>query len=496
MTTILLLYMIPILTGLLCLLPLNSRWPGRIQIIGMLFLLGTVLVIIQSLIQSGPQIALHYFVYLDAFSGLMLLLISLVGLLAGIYSYSYIQQNRDGNPPTIRKLKLYYGLINLFLLSMLVMVTTNNLGLFWIAIESSTLFTAFLVGYYNQKEPVEAAWKYIMLCATGIALAVIGITIGYFAVIRSGGIKEAGMNWNYLMAIAPHLDPAFIKIAFIFVLIGYGTKAGLAPLHNWLPDAYSEAPAPVSALLSGTLSKCALYGIIRYAMLTNRCVDGHFTHELLLFFGLLSLGIAVPFLLIQTNIKRLLAYSSVEHIGIIAIGLGIGSPLAVFGALFHMLNHALVKAMMFFTAGNIVLKFQSKKIKQIQGAIHCVPVSGTMLLIGGLALAGAPPFSVFLSEFYIIRAGIQQGLLLQTVLTVFLLVIAFTGLSYHFIQMTTGPEPISAVDSSVIPKGEISRFSLIALLIPFVLLFVLGVWQPQGLLVLLHNATQLILGGA
>jgi hydrogenase-4 component F len=492
---IILVYMLPVITALLSWLPLGRKDLRLIQVSGMLLLFGTSGLLAYHLTQQGPLSALNHWVYLDALSGIMLLIISLIAFFSSLYAHDYFDQKMGLGQQPIRKLKLYYSLTNLFLLTMLVMVTTNNLGLFWIAIESSTLFTAFLVGFYNEKEPIEAAWKYVMLCATGIALAVIGLTICYFAVIRAGGLHSEGMNWNYLMTIAHHLDPKLMKVAFIFVLVGYGAKAGLAPLHNWLPDAYSEAPAPITALLSGTLSKCALYGIIRYAMITNLCLGSHFTGELLMFFGFLSLAIAVPFILIQTNIKRLLAYSSIEHIGIIAIGLGIGTPLAVFGALFHMVNHALVKSLMFYTAGNISTKFKSKKINLIQSTISFSPLNGVFLLIGGIALAGSPPFSLFLSEFYILKGSLQGGFVIQTLLMIVLLLAAFSGLTYHFIQMSIGPEPELVAENYTLTRRESFRLGSIPLLIPFLLLLLLGLWQPQIFLTLLHQSAQLITQG-
>lgn len=503
--SITILYLIPILTGVLCFLPGNLKWPGQIQIIGMLALFVVVLTLTTTLVHSAPWIGgIRGLIHIDALSVLLLLIISLVALLASLYSQNYMnnEEEQKSHSPKKFKLKLkgFYLLFNLFILSMVAMVTTNSLGIFWVFIEASTLVSAFLVGYYNRKEPVEAAWKYIILCTVGIAFALIGLTLGYYAVIQAGGNVANALDWDYLTTIAPRLDPNLMKVAFIFVLIGFGTKAGLAPLHNWLPDAYSEAPTPVSALLSGVLCKCAIYGIIRYSIIANIAIGGHFANQFLVFFGLFSLAVAAPFILVQGNIKRLLAYSSLEHIGIITVGLGFGAPLAIFGALFHMLNHALIKSLMFFTAGNIALKYHSKNMNQITGVINLLPLSGGLLLLGGLALAGSPPFSVFLSEFYVIAGGLQSGLLKETITLLVLLIIIFGGLSYHLIKMSMGSVPLLTVGSPVMPQKETGAINIqlsdtAALIVPLGLLLLLGLWQPSILIELLHNATAIINGG-
>jgi len=392
----------------------------------------------------------------------------------------------------IWKLKGYYVLLNLLVFTMLLTVMVNSIGIIWIAIELTTLISAFLVGYYNKEAPVEASWKYIILCTVGIAFAMIGIVLGYYAVTHAGGIKELGLNWDYLITIANRLDPDLMKIAFIFILIGFGTKAGFAPMHTWLPDAHSEAPTPVSALLSGVLIKCGVYGIIRFAIITNLAIGNLFTSKLILVFGLISIGVSIPFILIQKHIKRLFAYSSLEHIGIIACGLGFANPISIFGALFHMINHAMVKSLMFFTAGNLSLKFRSKDMEHIKGAIQLMPISGVILLVGGLALAGLPPFSIFLSEFYILRGGIEGNYWVSSALFVLFLVIVFGGLSYHLLQMATGE--VNNVDNNpiTISKGEINRSSILALVIPLVMVCLLGVWIPAPLFKLINEATKVI----
>ncbi|MBI3591088.1 MAG: hydrogenase 4 subunit F [Candidatus Melainabacteria bacterium] len=488
-----LLFLIPFITGLLCLLPKSSQWIGRIQSIGMVILFGLGLLIVKDIIQQGSIHAFRNTVYLDALSGLMIFLVTILSLLASLYSIGYMVNNdveeKIQNP---WKLKRYYFLLNIFILTMLMVVTANSLGVLWISIELTTLVSAFLVGYYNKETPVEAAWKYIILCTVGIAFAMIGIVLSYYAVTHAGGIREQGLNWDYLITIAHKLDPHLMKVAFVFILIGFGTKAGLAPMHTWLPDAHSEAPTPVSALLSGVLIKCGIYSIIRFAILTNLSVGAEFTNKMILIFGLLSIGISVPFILVQRQVKRLLAYHSLEHIGIIATGLGFGTTTAIFGALFHMINHAMVKSLMFFTSGNLALKFHSKDMEHIKGAMQVLPISGIVLLIGGLALAGSPPFSIFTSEFYILTGGIQGNHWIASILFVLFLTIVFGGLTFHLVQMAIGPIPSSGSNMHEISKGEINRSSLIAMLIPLSMVCLLGCWIPPPLLQILNESVKIV----
>lgn len=485
-----LLFVIPFVTGLLCLIPKRIHFIGRIQAVGMLTLFIAGLAVVKNITQADSLYGLGSVFYLDSLSGLMILILIFVSLVSSLYSIGYMVNEAEEKISNIWKLKGYYFLLNIFILTMLLVITTNNLGLMWIGIEATTLVSAFLVGYYNRENPIEAAWKYLILCTVGIAFAMIGIILAYYAVTHAGGIRSQGLDWDYLIRIGHRLNPTLMKISFIFILIGYGTKAGLAPMHTWLPDAYSEAPAPVSALLSGVLSKCVLYVIIRFVILTNIAVGSIFTSKLLMFFGLFSLVVAALFILIQKNIKRLLAYSSLEHIGIIAIGLSFGSPMALFGTLFHMINHAAIKSLMFFTSGNVALKFRTKNMEHIKGVIQLMPVSGIVLLIAGLALAGVPPFSIFVSEFYILWGGIQANYWWQSLVVISLLVIIFGGFAKHLIDMSLGEVPEEA--SKVLVRGEVNRSGILAIIFPLIVVCLFGVWLPAPLTQLLNEAVKII----
>lgn len=487
-----LLFLIPLITAIICLFPKNVKWLGHIQIIGTSFLFITVINLLNNIIQYKIIKAFNNMLYIDALSGLLILLISAVSFFVSIYSSGYMTNDIEEKITSVWKIKGYYFLLNIFILGMLVVVTSNNIGLVWISIEVITLVSAFLVGFYNKASCIEAAWKYIILCTVGIAFAMIGIILCYYAAIHSGGIESLSLNWDYLLTIGNRLNPNVMKLAFVFILIGYGTKAGIAPMHSWLPDADSEAPTPIAALMSGVLLKCGVYSIIRFTILANESLGTAFTNNMFLFFGMLSIALSVPFIITQTQIKRLLAYSSLEHIGIIIVGLGIGSPVSIFGALFHMLNHAMVKTLMFFSAGNLELKFQTKDMNKIKGAINIMPFTGTVFLIGSLALVGSPPFSVFLSEFYILKGGFSANNWIISSLFLLFLVIIFGAFIHRIMNATLGGD-LNFIEKNDLKKGEASKALIVATFMPLVIVCLLGVWMPEPILKLLNLSVAIIL---
>ncbi len=483
---------IPIVTALTLLAGRSLSWIGKVNTLGMLFQFGTAVLIVRSVLVHGPLTAWNEFIYIDPLSGLMILLVSLLSFLASLYSIGYMTHNPEEDIRTPKRLKGYYLLFDLFVLTMLLVCITNNLGVLWVAIEATTLASALLVGYSRKKTAVEAAWKYLMICAVGISFALVGIVLTYYSAIHTVGHTDKGLNWSYLMSVAPQLDPTVLKLAFVFILIGFGTKAGLAPMHTWLPDAHSEAPTPISALLSGVLLKCSFYGILRLTILVNESVDNHFTSHLLLFFGILSVGISVPFILVQKNIKRLLAYSSIEHMGIITIATAFASPLAIFAALLHLLNHAITKSLMFFIAGNLVLKYQTKEIDKMSRAVGLMPVTGGFLLVGGLALAGTPPFSIFASEWLILTAGVQNYEWWACIFFILFLVIIFGSLVYHFGRIAFGAQTMEAGRGAALSSGEANHWTLLPLWVLLILVVAMGWTIPGPLKDLLLEATKIV----
>lgn len=477
---------IPLVTALLCYFINNRRAVEYINLTGV-----TTLTIVSFSPITDALYSPIYFMggslFMDALSAYIMAIIIFISFFAAIYSIDYMGHEFDAGLIRLYELRYYYSLLHLFIFTMILAATSNNLAVFWIAIEATTLVSALLVGFYKNKQSIEAAWKYIILCTVSITFALLGIFITYYASVSILG-ERGTMNWTELKEISGSLNPSTMKLAFIFVLVGYGAKAGLAPIHNWLPDAHSQAPTPVSALLSGILLKCAFIGVIRFAIIVNGSTGFFYASRLLLIFGLLSMGIATAFILLQNNYKRLLAYHSIEHIGIISIGFGIGGFLGVYGALLHMLNHAIVKVLLFFTTGQVGHKYHSTKIDKIKGAMMSAPVAGTVMLLAALAIAGAPPFNIFLSEFTILRAAVDSGNWVSFVLFLVFATIIFGGVLHHFGSMAFG-RPDIAYD-----KKE-NKISSLIILIMAVIMLVLGLYIPSFLDEMIKSSAKIITNG-
>ena len=420
--------------------------------------------------------------YADALSGLLALIVSGSSLVTSLYSIGYLRRLASEELITDREIRLYYLLFNVFSFTMMFVLLANNLGFLWIGTEATTLATAFLVALYDRERSLEAAWKYVIICSVGIALALFGIMLTYFSALHVVPTTANALNWSTLVSVSSHLDPAILKLAFIFILVGFGTKAGLAPMHTWKPDAYSEAPTPVSALMAAGLVNVALYALMRFHILVHRAVGGAFVSTLFMVFGLLSMGIVIPFVLLQRDYKRLLAYSSIEHVGIVVFALGIATPLAYFGALLHLLNNAIAKLLVFLSAGNVRLAYRSKIIRRVSGAASVVPISATLFLLGIFAMTGWPPFGLFVSEFTIVSAGFASGAMWGSVAFIIFVTALFGGFIYYACRMVFGPV------TSTRGTGEAHTSTLILLGILTTALLVLGVWIPEPLRTLLERA--------
>lgn len=482
-----LLLSIPLITSLLCYVVRNRAAVEYINLAGSLLLAASAIPqIIYSL--SGPSYLCGSTFFMDALSAYFLAIVIFISLVTSIYSMSYMGHEYDAGIITLKNLNFFYAMLHLFIFTMVLTTVSNNLAVFWIAIEATTLVSALLVGFYKNRQSIEAAWKYIILCTVGITFALLGIFITYYASLSAAADGVGRLNWTDLRSMAGRLNPATMKLAFIFILIGYGTKAGLAPVHNWLPDAHSQAPTPISALLSSILLKCAFLGIIRFVVIVNASTMSPYTGRLLLIFGLLSMGIATAFILLQSNYKRLLAYHSVEHIGIIATGMGIGGALGIYGSLFHILNHAIVKSLLFFTTGQVRLAYGTTKIEKVRGALSLLPVSGGVMLLAALAIAGAPPFNIFLSEFIIIRAAAQNGNWTALALFILFATIIFGGVLHHFGSMAFG-KPGAEMEG----KREKSVSGAIAVTMAAIML-ILGLYTPSSLESLLTGSIAIIEG--
>ncbi len=427
---------------------------------------------------------------LDSLSALFLSVTSLLFLCTTFYGIDYVR--RKPVTPTLEPGQDWYfmdtseafftGCFLLFFASMTLAVLSWRLGLQWVAIETTTLTSAPLIYTHRNRRSLEAAWKYLLICSVGIALALMGVF--FVAVSLPSGVES--LSLDNLLSRASILHTRWLKMASIFFLVGYGTKMGLAPMHTWLPDAHSEAPSPVSALLSGSLLNCAFLGILRLQQVCVAAGMGAFNQQLLVAFGLLSMGLAGVFLLRQPDYKRLLAYSSVEHMGILALGVGLGG-VAIFGALFHAVVHSMVKAALFMLSGNILLSFHSKLASDVRGLRHALPLTGALWLAGFLAITGSPPFGLFLSEFVILKAALEQGRWVVSAATLLFLSLAFVGMLGTFLKMSLGPAGKPA-----------ERESLSSVLPPMVLL-VLALWlglSIPGFFGSILGAAAVSLGGA
>ncbi|MGI6751675.1 MAG: hydrogenase 4 subunit F [Anaerovoracaceae bacterium] len=379
--------------------------------------LASGMMVISAIIVTGRVLRLGYvepeslgdFLYLDSLSIIVLDIVIFIGFLVAVYSIGYLEEEiRQGNLD-FNKAKIYYMLMYVFLFTMVLALTVKNIGVMWIAVEATTLASVFLVGFNNDKFALEAAWKYIIICSVGIAIAMLGIIMLHLSSI---GLLESRdfLNWVLLMEKAEGLNEGTVRLSFIFILMGFGTKAGLAPMHTWLPDAHSQAPAPISALLSGVLLNSAMYGIIRILAIVNKSLnDSLYAGRLLMAMGMLSIATAAIFILTQRDYKRLLAYSSIEHMGIVAVAIGFFTPLSICSGLLHMVNHSLTKSMLFLCSGTLLQKYGTKHISKIKGMIKVLPATGVTFLLGLFAIGGTPPFSVFASEFSVLISVFQEG---------------------------------------------------------------------------------------
>src|SRR6266571_1192695 len=421
-------------------------------------LFALTLVLAGEVATGGPQ-ALGVF-RVDDLGLVFLLLLVVLTLAVSIYNVGWLKQAVAIGNMKAASLRPYFALVHAFVATMVVTVLADNLGILWIAMEGTTITSAVLIGYHGHHHGLEAAWKYIIVTTIGISFGLFGTVLIYAAAadVQRGA---SAMNWSAIMKIAPMLHPGIVRIGFIFAMVGYGTKAGLAPMHLWLPDAHSQAPTPVSALLSGVLIKCALLGIIRFQTIAAAACGAAFPTEVLLVFGLTSVVVATPFILAQHDLKRLLGYHSVEHVGIIALGLGFGGLWGTYGALLHVVNHGITKALAFFAAGKAIARYGSRDMQVIRGLLSVAPIGATLLMLAALSLAGMPPFSIFVSEIMVLRAGIGHGHWVAIAIFLAMVVVIFAGLLHHVGAMAFG-EPTAAADREAEARSPLLGMMLLA----------------------------------
>lgn len=431
---------------------------------------------------AAPVFGPGEFLRADGLSALLMVLVTVVSTLTLFLSPGLGRQTRYNEP----QLQRYHIFVNLFIAAMLLAVTANNVGIMWVALEATTVFSALIIPLRLTKWSVEASWKYILIGSVGIALAFAGTVLSYFDFVALSGRVENALNWPVLRATAPLLHPEVMRLSFVFILVGYGTKAGIAPMHTWKPDAYGESPSSLGALMSSALFAVAMYALLRWKMVVDACVGGHFSNNLLLALGMLSIVIGSLSVVLARSYKRLLAYSSVEHAGLICLGLGLG-PLGVFAALLHLINHTAVKSMMFFLVRAIEFKYGSPLIKDVRGMLRVMPWTGALFAGGIVALIALPPFGLFVSEFALFRAGFAAKHYCLMGATLVLLVVAFISLINHLNNMLYGSVPEG------VNVGELdARGWLVPLLAPLSVLVVLGLTMPAPLGTLLNRIMEIV----
>ncbi len=471
-----------------CLLIPNSRAVLRFTAVVTLAILGTSLMLAFDTVADGPGAARDAVLRVDALSAYYLVIMALVFAASSIFAIGYFEPAIREKKVTHKSMQRFAALWLCSLSAMALVLTSNNMGLMWVGMEATTVSTAFLISLHSGGHELEAMWKYLIVCSVGIAFAFMGTLLCAAAV--PGDATGGGANallWTHLMDVRTQLNPALMRTAFVFLLVGYGTKAGLAPMHTWLPDAHSQAPAPVSAMFSGFMLNAALYCIVRYLPIVDGAVPG-FGTGLLLLFGIISILLAAAFIMFQTDAKRLLAYSSVEHLGIIAIGFGLG-PLGTQAALFHSLNHSVCKSLGFYSVGRLGQSYGSHDMSKIRGALHSQPVWGVGLLGSLLALIGVAPFAVFMSEFQTLHAAVDRNAWVALTLFIGALSVIFIVALRRAIDMSFGRPAASAL------KGTRSWSGLLLVGGGLGLMLAVGLWMPDSLRNIL-NLAEAALGGA
>jgi hydrogenase-4 component F len=434
-------------------------------------------------IRHGPLLVGHDQFFVDPFNVFLVALTAFVGFTTAIFSRPYMRIEQYHGRLSSRRLRLYHSMYQLFMGAMLLALLTNNMGLLWVAMEAATLSTVLLVSLYRTKASLEAAWKYFILCGVGIAQALFGTILLYFAAEQTLGREGmTALLWTHLNAVKGHLEPRVLGLAFVFLLVGYGTKVALAPLHNWLPDAHAEGPTPVSAVLSGLLLNVALYAVIRCKVLVEGSIGSALPGRMLMIFGLLSAVLAAFFLWRQRDIKRLFGYSSIEHMGIMTFAFGIGGPIANFAGLLHMTVHSLTKSSIFFTAGHASQTAGTQRIDDIRGLLGVSPTIGWGLMLGSIAILGMPPFGVFASEFLILTTAMRE----HPWATPFLL-IAF-GVAFAAIFSKVQPMVFGRTEAGRLPHSP----ALVPVFVHLAMVLVLGLYMPPVLAEWYRAAARLI----
>ncbi len=477
---------VPLLGGLLLALAGHKRWAPELNAVMSFSTFCASAVLTARVVADGPILALEEQFFVDPFNVFLVALTAFVAFTTALFSRPYMRIEQHHGRVNAARLRLYHSAYQLFTFTMLLCLLSNNVGILWVAMEGATLSTVLLVSLYRTPASLEAAWKYFILCSVGIAQALFGTILLYFAAEKVLGPGGSSLLWTHLHQVRDQLEPTVLSLAFVFLLVGYGTKAGLVPLHNWLPDAHAEGPTPISAVLSGLLLNVALYAVVRSKVLVDGALGSGFSGGLMMGFGLLSVVVAAFFLSRQRDIKRMFAYSSIEHMGIVTFAFGMGGPVAAFAGLLHMTVHSLTKSAIFFTVGHATQKVGTQNMESIRGLIERSPTIGWGLVLASLAILGVPPFGVFTSEFMVLTTAMHE----HSWATPFLLValgVAFAAIFGKVQPMVFGESLIEPA-AAKLPHPP----ALLPVFVHLGIVLMLGLYIPPYLVAWYRQAAALI----
>ncbi len=475
---------------LMALLPSKSVPRAAYELIHVLSLAAVCvlgIIVVVSVFTGDDIVSLDGWLHIDRLSAVFVTLIAFIGPCTGIYSIPYIKHDVDEGKLEPSRVKQYYAFFSLFVFSMLLATASNNIIMMWVSIELTTLSTVFLVGVYRTKLALEAAWKYAIVCTAGVAFGLFGTLLVYANAADVMADPHRAVFWTDILPYASQMDHALMMIAFVFAAIGFGTKAGLFPMHTWLPDAHSEAPSPVSGLLSGVLLKCAILVIIRFYILVAGCVGYGFVQTVMLILGVLSVVFSAFAVYKQHDLKRKLAYHSCENVGIIAVCLGFGGPIGIAAALIHCVAHGLVKSLMFCLSGNVLMKYGTRDLQKVTGILQVAPFTGVLMVVGFLALAGFPPFAMFVSEMAMVLAGVQAGLVAIVVVVVIALVVVVAAIMNVIAGSVVGKAPEGMARKDVSPLALVPEAALALVILWF------GIAMPAPVLSGIDSAAGIVL---
>ncbi|RZD15465.1 MAG: hydrogenase 4 subunit F [Candidatus Acidulodesulfobacterium ferriphilum] len=480
---------IPLFASLSSFIIKNNRFAEYISLLSSSLCLIGAFIILYFLISLKAISIFNSAIVIDKFGAYIILLVSIVYFLSSMYSISYMRLAMEDEQMTDREFNRYYLFLNLFALTMLIAPMINNMAVYLIDIELTTVASAFLVIAEVTEKSIEAAWKYILIVSSGISLALLGTILFYLSGNIPGSANAvSSLDWTTLRLNAVYLNKDIVRFAFVLIVIGLGTKVGLAPMHTWLPDAHSEAPSPISSMLSASLLNTAIYGIMRYFSITGKNLGFNYPNTIMVIIGLFTIFTGVMGIINQKSTKRLFAYSSIEHMGIISLGFGLGGVFGTFGALLQMFGHSLAKPVMFFGSGNLLHKYKTKDIKKIKGVFYVMPKTAFLFSIGVLALTGSPPSVTFISEFLIILQSLKNGYYVVTIMLISLLIAAFVSLLAKVGSIVFGKK-----DNDLnIKKGDFGLSSYLPMALPLAALIILGFYIPGNLHSLLLDIVQII----